>query len=739
MAGSPFGTLLMQGRTYYDQEYTATVGTPLAVIVDAAVTACNCINIPADSTISIWYDGGKTLEVHMPSIPSASGSVTLYVATDGSTYFGYGGTFLGNLAQPAKPLVGDNCQFTYNPDQEDVNGNGIGDACEDLKYAIAQAFPESIEATLESGQSEFTFLQLSNIGQLGLEYSVTDVATSGSGIVTLFSADFEADDGGFTHELLFSDPEAAFSDTWQRSTARADSGVYSWYSGPEQPAEILPSGTGWISLISPDIDVKGISAANLEIDHFYDFGLSPMGGYADGGGVEISVDEGQNWYMLRPVGGYSGEIAAFGDAEGFGGDSGGKFVRNRFELDRFIAEADKVRFRFTYGMDNGYFSPTEGWYIDDVTVTYETSAGGDAGWLYVETLNDLIDPGFTDFITVFYDATGMDPGVYAANIVVYTNDPTHRTVLIPVTLTVLPGPTPTPTSTATPTPMSTETDTPTPTSTPTVTPSPTITSTPSITNTPDGTPTPTQPTSTPTVTSTPKPTLPTEGFVGDFNMDGKIDGSDLFDFVLSFGLDVAGLAQPDDPDLNDDGKVDAKDLIEIYRIMHGNLEIVYYITPEPTETPIPTPTPTVTNTPPPTNTPTITNTPGDVTPTLTRTPTKTPTQTVQPTATNTPGTGPKTFHLHGIVFGDAQAQTVAVGALIALGVQPTGSVTGFTNSIRQTDASGRFDYGNLTAQSADATFNLTVTFNPLGKTYARKDYTYSDIVADMIVEFYPTN
>jgi hypothetical protein len=112
---------------------------------------------------------------------------------------------------------------------------------------------------------------------------------------------------------------------------------------------------------------------------------------------------------------------------------------------------------------------------------------------------------------------------------------------------------------------------------------------------------------------------------------------------------------------------------------------------------------------------------------------------VLPTATGTPQTGPKTFHLHGIVFGDAQGQTVAVGALIGLGVQPTGSVTGFTNPIRQTDASGTFDYGTLTAQSVDATFNVSVTFNLLGKTYTRKDYTYTDVVADMAVEFYPTN
>jgi hypothetical protein len=738
-AASLFGIIRMQGRTYDDQEYTATVGAPLAVIVDAAVTACDCINIPADSTISIWYDGGKTLEVHMPSIPSASGTVTLYVAADGSTYWGYGGNFLGDLAQPAKPLVGDNCQFTYNPGQEDVNTNGIGDACEDLKYAVAETLPESFETTLESGQSEFTFLQLGNVGELGLEYSVTDVATSGSGLVTLLSEDFEMGDGGFTHELLFSNPEGAFHDTWQLSTARADSGGYSWYSGPEQPAEILPSGAGWISLMSPDVDVKGIRSANLEIDHFYDLGLSPMGGYADGGAVEISVDEGLNWYMLRPVGGYTGEIAAFNGTEGFSGDSGGEFVRSRFELDRFIEGADKVRFRFTYGMDNGYFTPTEGWYIDDVTVTYETALGGDAGWLYVETLNDLIDPGFTDFVTVFYDATGMIPGTYSANIVVYTNDPTRRTILIPVTLTVLPGPTPTPTSTATPTPMSTETDTPTPISTPTVTSTPTITSTPSITNTPEGTLTPTQPTSTPTVTNTPRPTLPTEGLVGDFNMDGKIDGRDFFDFALSFGFQVAGVPQPDDADLNDDGKADIKDLIELYRIMHGNLEIIYYITPEPTDTPIPANTPTLTNTPPPTNTPTITNTPGEVTPTPTRTPTKTPTPTVLPTATETPQTGPKTFHLHGIVFGDAEGQTVVSGAFIALGVQPTGSVTGFTTAIQQTIANGTFDYGTLTAETPDATFNLSVSFNPLGKTYTRKDYTYSDVVADMILEFYPTN
>ncbi len=60
----------------------------------------------------------------------------------------------------------------------------------------------------------------------------------------------------------------------------------------------------------------------------------------------------------------------------------------------------------------------------------------DAAWLTVSPTSGTVDPDGSTALDVAVDATGLDPGVYRAIIVVQTNDPDTATSQIPVTLIV---------------------------------------------------------------------------------------------------------------------------------------------------------------------------------------------------------------------------------------------------------------------------------------------------------------
>ena len=168
--------------------------------------------------MTITYDEGQTLDIHLPQINPASGMVLLYVVDNGDTYFDI------NQTQPAWINRADNCQFTYNPNQEDLNSNGIGDACEDLKSPKISIYPPGSLApvSIHSGSTTFYGIELTNIGNADLNYTVEDVATSPGASVTLYMDDMESGEGSWTHQMLFGTPAGQFADTWALSTARED-------------------------------------------------------------------------------------------------------------------------------------------------------------------------------------------------------------------------------------------------------------------------------------------------------------------------------------------------------------------------------------------------------------------------------------------------------------------------------------------------------------------------------------
>ena len=58
------------------------------------------------------------------------------------------------------------------------------------------------------------------------------------------------------------------------------------------------------------------------------------------------------------------------------------------------------------------------------------------GWLVVNPLSGTISPGNSDILDVTFDATGLAEGVYSADVIVNSNDPTQPQVTVPATLNV---------------------------------------------------------------------------------------------------------------------------------------------------------------------------------------------------------------------------------------------------------------------------------------------------------------
>jgi subtilisin family serine protease len=61
-------------------------------------------------------------------------------------------------------------------------------------------------------------------------------------------------------------------------------------------------------------------------------------------------------------------------------------------------------------------------------------------WIRFEPENGSVNPGQISDVNVVFDANGISPGAYNAEIVITTNDPYHPSFVVPVTMTVKPEP-----------------------------------------------------------------------------------------------------------------------------------------------------------------------------------------------------------------------------------------------------------------------------------------------------------
>lgn len=83
----------------------------------------------------------------------------------------------------------------------------------------------------------------------------------------------------------------------------------------------------------------------------------------DGGNVAITVDNGETWEIIEPLGGYpDNSVVALGGQPGFTGSSEG-WQRVEFPLTNYINQQVRFRFRFSSTNRTGW-----GWFLDNFTI-----------------------------------------------------------------------------------------------------------------------------------------------------------------------------------------------------------------------------------------------------------------------------------------------------------------------------------------------------------------------------------
>lgn len=222
------------------------------------------------------------------------------------------------------------------------------------------------------------------------------------------------------------------NNVWHIDTNRYASARSAWHFGSGPYGAYPDSAHAW--LISEPVRLD--APAQLTFDHWarmeYDDGLMDDH-YWDGAVVEISIDDGATFTTIDPVGGYPHRITdnpaspfapdtpCYGETDGW--------EPAVFDLSAYTGENIRIRFRF--GSDA--YVTEEGWYIDNVRITYHDDASWT--WLDVATSGSLAAPGVTN-IAVTLDASALDFGERRkGTLVLEGNDPERDApILIPVAI-----------------------------------------------------------------------------------------------------------------------------------------------------------------------------------------------------------------------------------------------------------------------------------------------------------------
>jgi hypothetical protein len=160
------------------------------------------------------------------------------------------------------------------------------------------------------------------------------------------------------------------------------------------------------------------------------------------------------WDDLNPSAGGSVRYQDMGD---------GRFVVSWIGVPHYVSTGGRGSFTFqailsssgavVYQYQNMAPAPED---VTSATIGIEDAAGADglqvvhnaayiesnlairfiALWAETDLSSGLIPAGSTQDVVLTFDASGLAPGVYSADLTVATNDPSQATVVIPVTLTV---------------------------------------------------------------------------------------------------------------------------------------------------------------------------------------------------------------------------------------------------------------------------------------------------------------
>ena len=180
--------------------------------------------------------------------------------------------------------------------------------------------------------------------------------TTGNQTNSEYSEDFEAGAGGWT--------SGGTANTWAQSSARANSGIFSWHA-------VDPTGVSDQRLVSPPIGLPSDQMPlTLQFFHWRDIEERSAGGCWDAGLLEASTDGGANWNPIDSAAlltdPYTGTVQQStnplaGEEAWCNAQAWTKSI-----VDVAALAGQTVQFRFRLGSDGSVGA--EGWYIDDVRV-----------------------------------------------------------------------------------------------------------------------------------------------------------------------------------------------------------------------------------------------------------------------------------------------------------------------------------------------------------------------------------
>ena len=186
-----------------------------------------------------------------------------------------------------------------------------------------------------------------------------------------FADDVEAGEGDWVHYNVTS----GFGDQWHVETYRSHSTSHSWKFGGSGSAYYGDSSDG--VLVSKPICMG--ADGEMTFWHWMDVEEESSTSAWDCGFVEISTDEGATWNVLYPVGGYS-HAKNSNDANPLPEGTpcwSGSFSWRQETFDLTAYEDEKIQIRFHFASD-GYVT-YEGWYVDDINITFTQPGTGVAG------------------------------------------------------------------------------------------------------------------------------------------------------------------------------------------------------------------------------------------------------------------------------------------------------------------------------------------------------------------------
>lgn len=414
-------TVKFDAANLYAGEYEASI-----VIVGEQLEGEPSVSVPAHLTVTgapeLWVSDAQ-IEFEDVFVNGTSAPQYLTIRNDGTDMLNVLGVALDNddfsfvdysltddvvyTLEPGEPKVFEfiftptsegtiEANFTITTDGGNANVTIVGEGIPapilnyDIEEFVHQAYP---------GQQQEHILTMGNVGGNPLEYelAVGVYAVQDADVIVAVEESFESTT--FPPEDWTRYMQGGQGTQWVRSTARATTGVASAFHNYNFSQYV----DGW--LVTPQI-----SLGSNGILEFYDY--TTFVSWYEYNGVWISTGS------PDPADGDYVELMEFDNAFS-------AWTQRIVDLSAYAGS--DVYLAFVY---QGY--DAHGWYIDDVLVYYES-----APWLTISSEGGTMEPGTSDEISLFVDATGLTAGTYQSGVIITSNDPVTPVAFIPFTLNVV--------------------------------------------------------------------------------------------------------------------------------------------------------------------------------------------------------------------------------------------------------------------------------------------------------------